>query len=299
MGRGTVRGEPDRSRSRAGDQTASRATIRLQRPLLCRCWRGPDCDCGKGDAGRRRGRAPAVPLLEAHASQLGRMPQRVAADTKYGTRTNYRYCFDRGIAPSIRMAKLHKKEKGYSTDAFRYDPLRDLYRCPIGQPLLRRVEANSSDAVIYRADPASCRVCPVRKHCTACPQGRGILRLRGQEYRDRAKAAYLATAQARRDLRRRQVSIEGVFADAKTYRGLIRACGFGLASMPTKRCWWPASRSSRNWSRLTDQRAWPFPWPSALAPRGRSSPRLSSTSSCPPDRSSNPFGNRPSVDCSS
>jgi hypothetical protein len=101
------------------------------------------------------------PLLEAHASLLGRVSRRVAPCTKYGTRANDQYYFERGIARSIRMAQLPEKVKGYSTDAFHYDSLRDVYWCPTRQLLRRRVEAKSSDAVIYRAEPASCRAYPV------------------------------------------------------------------------------------------------------------------------------------------
>ena len=101
------------------------------------------------------------PLLEAHASLLSRVPRRVAPCTKYGTRANYRYYFERGIARSIRMAQLPEKVRGCSTDACHYDSLRDVYRCPTRQLLRRRVEAKSSDAVIYRAEPASRRACPV------------------------------------------------------------------------------------------------------------------------------------------
>jgi hypothetical protein len=169
-------------------------------------------------------------LIEAHSELLGRMPRRVAADTKYGTGLNYQYLFERGIAPSIPMPELHHKAKEFSNDAFGYDPQADVYWCPTSKPLYRRGDAPSSDAVIYRADPRDCRVCPVRAQCTTSPQGRRILRRYDQEYRDLAKV-HLATEQARLDLRRRRVWIEGIFADAKQRHGLARARGRGLTAV--------------------------------------------------------------------
>jgi transposase len=169
-------------------------------------------------------------LIEAHSELLGRMPRRVSADTKYGTRANYEYLFERGIAPSIPLSQIRLKSKEFTAEAFRYDLESDVYWCPTGKPLHRRVEAPSSDAVIYRANPADCRACQFQPRCTTSPQGRRILRLRGQEYRDRARE-HLATEQAKIDIRRRRVWIEGVFADAKAHHGLAKARSRGLAAV--------------------------------------------------------------------
>ncbi|MDQ6741867.1 MAG: IS1182 family transposase [Candidatus Dormibacteraeota bacterium] len=169
-------------------------------------------------------------LVEGHSELLGRMPRRVAADRKYATRANYEYLLERNIAPSIPEMRRRHRPGLWGPERFIYDLARDLYWCPAGEPVTRRGLASKQNAIIYRADPRTCRDCPLRPQCTTNPQGRRILRFAGEEQIERARA-HLRRPQAKEDIRRRKAWIEGVIADAKSHHGLSRARCRGLTAM--------------------------------------------------------------------
>jgi transposase len=202
-------------------------------------------------------------LVEAHAELLARMPRRVAADRKYATRANYEYLLERNIAPSIPEMQPRHRPGLWGPERFTYDLGQDVYWCPAGEPLIRRGAANDGSAVIYRANPGSCRSCSLRSQCTNNPQGRRLLRYQGQEYLERARL-HLSTRQAREDIRRRKTWIEGVIADAKSNHGLSRARCRGLTAMTIQALlvaaaqnikklaanWRPARLAASSWSPL-------------------------------------------------
>jgi transposase len=169
-------------------------------------------------------------LVEAHSELLARMPRRVAADRKYATRANYEYLLDRNIAPSIPEMRPRHRPGLWGAEHFTYDGAQDVYWCPAGEPLIRRGLVTGKQTIIYRADPPSCRSCPLRAQCTNNPQGRRILRYEGEDNIERARL-HLSTRQAREDIRRRKTWIEGVIADAKSHHGLSRASCRGLTAM--------------------------------------------------------------------
>jgi hypothetical protein len=169
-------------------------------------------------------------LVEAHSELLARRPRRVAADRKYATRANYEYLLDRNIAPSIPEMRPRHRPGLWGAEHFTYDGAQDVYWCPAGEPLIRRGLVTGKQTIIYRADPPSCRSCPLRAQCTNNPQGRRILRYEGEDNIERARL-HLSTRQAREDIRRRKTWIEGVIADAKSHHGLSRASCRGLTAM--------------------------------------------------------------------
>jgi transposase len=181
-------------------------------------------------SGQRADESELKNLVEAHAELLGRMPRRVAADRKYATHANYEYLLERNIGPSIPEMRPRHRPGLWGPERFTYDAVSDVYWCPAGEPVMRRGLASQQKAVIYRADPRTCRNCPLRPQCTSNPQGRRILRYLGQEQVERARA-HLHTAQAREDIRRRKAWIEGVIGDAKSHHGLSRARCRGLTAM--------------------------------------------------------------------
>ena len=169
-------------------------------------------------------------LVEGHSELVGRLPRRVAADRKYATHANYEYLLERHIAPSIPEMRPRHRPGLWGPEHFTYDVAQDVYWCPAGEPVTRRGLAPRQDAIIYRADPRTCRRCELRPQCTTNPQGRRILRYQGQEYIEQARL-HLGTRQAKEDIRRRKTWIEGFIADAKSHHGLSRARCRGLTAM--------------------------------------------------------------------
>ena len=148
-------------------------------------------------------------------------PRRVVGDTKYGTIDNIRALEDAGIRAYVPLADFDDRTAYYGASHFHYDPERDEYRCPEGQPLPRFTAKNTEGGVMYRADAATCNACPVKAACTPSTSGRSIRRSIYTPYLERVRA-YHETAAYQKAMRKRQVWVEPLFGEAKDWHGLRR-----------------------------------------------------------------------------
>jgi transposase len=146
-------------------------------------------------------------------------PERVVADTTYGTIENIRQVEDLGIRAYVPLPDFDHRTPYFGKDRFTYDAGRDQYRCPNGQPLRRRTAKYTDATVVYRAEAATCNACPLKAQCTASDQGRQVRRSFDEAYLDRVRG-YHATAAYRKAMRKRQVWVEPLFAEAKQWHGL-------------------------------------------------------------------------------
>ena len=74
---------------------------------------------------------------------------------------------------------------------------------------------------IYAAPAAACARCTLRSQCTTAKRGRRIGRHRDEAYLDRVRS-YHATEPYAKAMRKRQVWVEPLFAEAKEWHGLRR-----------------------------------------------------------------------------
>jgi len=100
-------------------------------------------------------------------------------------------------------------------------PGRDVYLCPQGRELAKRVTKHTDHAHLYQARAEVCNACPVKSSCTESPKGRTILRPFDQAYIERVRL-YHETAACRSAISKRKVWVEPLFAEAKTLHGLRR-----------------------------------------------------------------------------
>ena len=112
----------------------------------------------------------------------------------------------------------------------------------------------------YRARAKDCNHCPLKAQCTTGKQGRSLCRSVDEEYLDRVRA-YHATEAYKKAYRKRSVSVEPLFAEAKQGHGMRRfrlrllwrvnsealmiAAGQNLKRLLKKRGWGAASVPSR------------------------------------------------------
>ena len=155
------------------------ATIQFLRQQTPRAARAPDEDDATEGSKIRDSRATAfgfgrlLALVEARWLPRGRlgqgmtrswpaiMPPRRGFETRsrYGTIENVVAIEDAGIRAYIPLSDFEHRTAFYGRDAFTYDPERDEYRCPEGQPLLRHRAKRTEEAVFYRGDAATCNAC--------------------------------------------------------------------------------------------------------------------------------------------
>jgi transposase len=148
-------------------------------------------------------------------------PHHVTGDAKYGTTENIVAIEDAGIRAYVPLTDFEHRTALLGRDAFTYDTERDQYCCPQGHPLPLRRSKRTEAVVVYRADPAICNACPVKSKCTTSDHGRTIQRSIYESYLEKVRG-YHATEAYKRAIRKRQVWVEPMFAEAKEWHGLRR-----------------------------------------------------------------------------
>jgi transposase len=166
-------------------------------------------------------------LIDQHEKSTHCQVQTVVGDYKYGTHENYVACQERGIKTHMGEVTRHaantgRKEGIFGDDAFRYDPVCDVYRCPAGQILKPRRVHPMRRTLEYKASAKICGGCALRAQCTRSAHGRTVQRHEKQEALNKARAQANSQS-ARRDRKRRQHLIEASFADAANNHHFKRA----------------------------------------------------------------------------
>jgi hypothetical protein len=148
-------------------------------------------------------------------------PRQVTGDTTYGTVENIVAVEDAGIRAFFPLPDFDRRTPFFGKGTFTYDADADAYRCPQGQLLSRRKTKYTEEEVVYRAAAATCNACPVKPQCTASDHGRMVHRSFYEEYFDTVRG-YHSTEAYQKAIRKRQVWVEPLFAEAKGWHGLRR-----------------------------------------------------------------------------
>jgi transposase len=88
-------------------------------------------------------------------------------------------------------------------------------------PLRRYAVTRTEGVVAYRAPATTCNACPVKTQCTESDHGRIVHRSFYANYLERVRA-YHATEAYQKAMRKRQVWVEPLFAEAKAWHGVRR-----------------------------------------------------------------------------
>lgn len=154
-------------------------------------------------------------MLERTEERFGLKPQRLAADSAYGSAPMLNWLVEeKQITPHIPVLDKSKREDGtFSREDFRYDEGADTYTCPAGKTLTTTGLINAGDTLFYRSSMVDCATCQFKARC--CPKApfRRVPRSIYERARDiaRSLAGTKAFEQSRRDRKR----IEMRFAHLK------------------------------------------------------------------------------------
>jgi transposase len=148
-------------------------------------------------------------------------PHQVTGDAKYGTIENIVAIEDAGIRAYVPLTDFAHRTSFYGQDDFIFDPERDQYRCPQGHPRRRYSTKRTEGVVAYRGAAATCNACPVKAKCTTSDHGRKVQRSLYIDYLEKVRG-YLASEAYKKAIRKRQVWVEPLFAEAKAWHGLRR-----------------------------------------------------------------------------
>jgi transposase len=174
--------------------------------------------------------AAARTMIDRTAERLGITPQRLAADTGYGSAEMLAWLVDeREIAPHIPVFDKSERQDGtFSRDEFTYDAEADTYVCPTGKTLRKRqrqlparwADTSKVVAVSYRARKADCDACPLKTRCCPNADVRKVPRSIHEAARDTARA--IAKTDAYVISRRERKKVEMLFAHLKRILGMGR-----------------------------------------------------------------------------
>ena len=154
-------------------------------------------------------------MLERTAERFGLKPQRLAADSAYGSAPMLNWLVeDKQITPHIPVIDKSNREDGtFSRSDFRYDAERDVYDCPAGKELRTSGTVHEGTTLLYRASKLDCDRCSLKSRCCPKEPARKVPRNIHEHARDVARSLVGTAAfeQSRRDRKR----IEMRFAHLK------------------------------------------------------------------------------------
>src|SRR5262245_20509565 len=154
-------------------------------------------------------------MLERTEARFGIKPERLAADTAYGSAANLNWVVnDKNIAPHIPVIDKSKREDGtFSREDFTFDKERNVYICPAFKTLTTTGKIMNDDMLFYRASTRDCAACAFKARCCPKEPSRKLLRSIYEEARDVARA--LAKTEAFKQSSRDRKRVEMLFAHLK------------------------------------------------------------------------------------
>jgi transposase len=164
---------------------------------------------------------PALDLLWHARFRWKLRPRHITGDAKYGTIENIAAIEQEQIRAYVPLSAVGQRAGMFAEQDFVYDAAADVYRCPGGQTLRFISQCDTTRRRIYAAPAPVCTACALRAQCTTSTRGRRVGRSLDAAYLDRVRA-YHATEPYAKAMRKRQVWVEPLFAEAKAWHGLRR-----------------------------------------------------------------------------
>ena len=157
----------------------------------------------------------AKTMIERTEECFGLKPERLAADTAYGSAANLNWLVnDKKIAPHIPVIDKSKREDGsLSRDDFTFDRERNVYVCPEGKVLTTTGAVGNDHTLRYFALKRDCDACSLKPRCCPKTPSRKITRDVHEDARNVARA--LAKTEAFEQSRRDRKRVEMLFAHLK------------------------------------------------------------------------------------
>lgn len=160
-------------------------------------------------------------MIERTEQRLGLKPERLMADTAYGTGKFLGWLVGTGITPQIPVWEMANRNDGtFSRSDFTFDREKNEYTCPNGKALRTTGRVHDGRTILYRASKLDCGPCPLKARCCPNMPERKVPRDVNEAARDIARALMGTPEYERsRDERKR---VEMRFAHLKTHHRFER-----------------------------------------------------------------------------
>jgi transposase len=160
-------------------------------------------------------------MIERTEERLDLKPDRLAADTAYGTGKFLGWLVTAGITPHIPVWDKGNRDDGtFSRRDFAFDKRMNEYRCPAGKVLRTTGRVHEGSMIRYRASKFDCEACPLKPKCCPNMPARQVPRDVNEEARDHARAL-MGTPEFEKSRNERK-RVEMRFAHLKTHHRFER-----------------------------------------------------------------------------
>ena len=167
-------------------------------------------------------------MIERTEQRLDLKPDRLVADTAYGTGQFLGWLVGTGITPHIPVWEKGTRDDGtFSRSDFTFDKETNEYRCPNGKALRTTGMVHDGRTILYRASKLDCDPCPLKAKCCPNAPGRKVPRDVNEEARDLARSL-MDTPEFERSRDERKM-VEMRFAHLKTHHRFERMRLRGLS----------------------------------------------------------------------
>ena len=167
-------------------------------------------------------------MIDRTELRIGLKPERLAADTAYGTGRFLAWVIGKGIAPHIPVRDLSQRDDGtFSRADFKFDKGRNIYICPGGKILKTTGRILSGQILRYTASTTDCGRCPLKPKCCPNTPQRIVPRDVNEHARDHVRA--LEATPAFKKSRNDRKKVEMRFAHLKTHHRFERMRLRGLS----------------------------------------------------------------------
>ena len=160
-------------------------------------------------------------MIERTERRLGLKPERLMADTAYGTGKFLGWLVATGITPQIPVWEMANRKDGtFSRSDFTFDREKNEYTCPNGKALRTTGRVHDGRTILYRASKLDCGPCPLKTRCCPNVPERKVPRDVNEAARDIARAL-MGTPEYERSRDERK-KVEMRFAHLKTHHRFER-----------------------------------------------------------------------------
>jgi transposase len=167
-------------------------------------------------------------MIERTEERLDLKPDRLAADTAYGTGKFLGWLVTAGITPHIPVWDKGNRDDGtFSRRDFAFDKEKNEYICPAGKVLRTTGRVHEGSMIRYRASKFDCDACPLKPKCCPNMPARQVPRDVNEEARDHARAL-MGTPEFEKSRNERK-RVEMRFAHLKTHHRFERLRLRGLS----------------------------------------------------------------------
>ena len=169
-------------------------------------------------------------MIERTEERLDLKPDRLIADTAYGTSKFLGWLVGTGITPHIPVwDKANRDDSTFSRSDFVFNQEKNEYTCPNGKALHTTGRVHDDSTILYRARKQDCDTCPLKPKCCPDVPSRKVPRAVHEEAREYARTLMSTPAFAKSRDERKKVEMR--FAHLKTHHKFERMRLGGLSGV--------------------------------------------------------------------